>query len=418
MVDIPRKSQARRRLIRRVLYGVTALLVLSGSGWYVSHLESAVPSVELDKIWTDTVKRGPMLCQVRGLGRLVPEEIQWVTAATGGRVEKIIKAPGAKVYPDTVLIELSNPRLEQETLNAEWDWKAAQTSLEDLKITLENDQLAQEAEISRLESEYKQADLEYRANAELAKDGLIAEIDLKLKEATAERLSNKLKIEKKRYKAKKKSIKAKLDVQQTKIDQLYAIYELKKSQTDQLKVCAGITGVLQLLSVEVGQQVSSGASLARVVNSERLKAELDITETQARDIQVGQEVSVDTRNSIIPGRVSRIDPTVTEGTVTVDVRLDAELPKGARPDLSVYGTIVLDRLEDVLYVGRPVHGNENSQAGFFRLDKDRKYAERVTVTLGTSSVNTIEIRYGLNVGDEVILSDMTAQGGFCKIQLK
>lgn len=418
MVDIPRKLNTRLRLFRRILYIVIVFSILTGTGIYVSRLESAPPSVDSDKIWTDIVKRGPMLCQVRGTGRLVPEETRWITAAANGRIEKIFKVPGAKVTPDTVLFELSNPRLEQETLNAEWDWKAAQTSLEDLKITLENEQLAQEDEISRIESEYKQADLEYRANAELAKEGLIAELDLKLKEAATERLDNKLKIEKKRYNAKKKAIKAKLAVQQTKIDQLHAIYKLMKNQAEQLKVCARVQGVLQLLSVEVGQQVAAGVSLARVVNSNRLKAELDIPETQARDIQIGQEVSVDTRRSIIPGKVSRIDPAVTDGTVTVDVRLEAELPRGARPDLSVYGTIILDRLEDVLYIGRPVNGQGNSRIGLFRLDKDRKKAERVTVMLGISSVNIIEVREGLNAGDEVILSDMTAQDGFDNIQLK
>lgn len=418
MVDIPRKSNTRLRLFRRILYGVIAVSILTGTAIYVSSLESAAPSVDLDKIWTDTVKRGPMLCQVRGAGRLVPEEIQWITAATNGRIERIFFEPGAQVSPDTVLIELSNSQLEQETLNAEWDWKAAQTNLEDLKVTLENRQLTQEADIARIESEYKQALLQYEAGSELAKDGLAADLEVKLKKVATEQLENRLKIEKKRFESGKKSIKAQLDVQQTRIDQLYAVYDLRKSQLKQLKVCAGVEGVLQLLSVEVGQQVNPGTSLARVVNSSRLKAELDIPETQARDIQIGQEVSIDTRNSIILGKVSRIDPTVTDGTVTVDVRLEAELPRGARPDLSVYGTIILDKLEDVLYVGRPVNGQGNSRIGLFRLDKDRKRAERVIVTMGISSVNTIEVREGLNVGDEVILSDMTAQDGFNSIKLR
>lgn len=418
MVDIPRKSQARPRLIRRILYGVIALSAISGAGWYVSRLKPAAPIVDLDQVWTDTVKRGPMLRQVRGLGKLVPEEIRWVTAATNGRVEEILLQPGAQVAPDTVLLELSNSQLEQETVNAEWDWKAAKTSLEDLKVTLENQQLTHEAEIARVESEYAQAVLRYAADSELAKDGLISNLELKLKKETAEQLDNRRQIEKKRFESSKKSIEAQLAVQQTRIDQLHALYALKKSQLDQLKVRAGVRGVLQLMSVEVGQQVAPGANLTRVANPNRLKAELNIPETQAKDIQIGQEVSIDTRNGIIPGKVSRIDPAVINGTVTVDVRLVAELPKGARPELSVDGTIVLDRLEDVLYVGRPVQGQENSRIGLFRLDADRKRAERVTISLGISSVNTIEIREGLNAGDEVILSDMTAQDGNNNIRLK
>ena len=406
------------RFIRRILYGLVAILALASTGWYVSRLEPAAPTVNLNDVWADTVKRGPMLCQVKGIGSLVPEEIRWITAATDGRVEKIVLAPGAHVSPDTVLLELSNSRLEQETLNAEWDWKAARTALEELKATLENQQLTQEAEIARIESEYKQAVLQYDVNVKLAEEGLVADLDVKLEKATVDQLENRLRIEKKRFEAGKKSIQAQLAVQQTRIDQRRAVYELGKSQMEQLKVCAGVDGVLQLLSVEVGQQVIPGASLARVVNSKKLKAELSIPETQAGDIQIGQEVSIDALNSSIPGKVSRIDPSVTDGMVTVDVRLEAELPKGARPDLSVYGTIVLDRLEDALYVGRPVQGRGNSQIGLFKLDRDRKQAERVTVTLGISSVNSIEVREGLNVGDEVILSDMTAKDGFDSIKLK
>lgn len=418
MVDIPRKSQKRQRLVRRIVYSVIILGAVGAIGWYLWRLEPAAPAVDLDQLWTDTVKRGPMLRQVRGLGKLVPEEIRWVTASTNGRVENILLEPGARVSPDTVLLELSNSQLEQETVNAEWDWKAALTSLEDLRVTLEDQQMTQSSEIARVESEYAQAVLRYEADSELAEDGLVSSLELKLKKETAEQLDNRLQIEKKRFESRKKSIEAQLAVQQTRIDQLHAVYALKKSQLDQLKVRAGVSGVLQLLSVEVGQQVAPGANLARVANPERLKAELNIAETQAKDIQTGQEVSIDTRNSIIPGIVSRIDPAVIDGTVTVDVKLEAELPKGARPDLSVDGTIVLDRLEDILYVGRPVQGQENSRIGLFKLNPDRTKAERVTVSLGTSSVNTIEVKQGLNPGDEVILSDMTAQDGFDHIRLK
>jgi HlyD family secretion protein len=418
MVDIPRKSQSRLRWIRRILYSVIALSAISGTGWYISQLESAAPTVDLDQVWTDMVKRGPMLRQVRGLGRLVPEEIRWVTAATTGCVEIILLQPGARVAPDTVLLELSNSQLQQNTVSAEWDWKAAQTSLEDLKVTLENQRLTQEAGIAMAESEYTQAVLRYEADSELAKDGLVSSLELRLKKETLEQLNNRLQIEKKRFESSRKSIEAQLAVKLTRIDQLHAAYDLKKRQLDQLKVRAGVGGVLHIVSVEVGQQVSPGTNLARVANPDRLKAELKVAETQAKDIQVGQEVSIDTRNSIIPGKVSRIDPAVIDGTVTVDVKLEAELPKGARPDLSVDGTIVLDRLEDVLYVGRPVQGQEDSRIRLFKLDPDRTKAERVTVSLGTSSVNTIEVKEGLNQGDEVILSDMTAQEGYDSIRLK
>ncbi len=416
-MDIPRKSQARLRLIRRIIFSIIALGAIGGISWYVSQLEPADPPVDRAQVWIDTVKRGPMLRQVRGLGKLVPEEIRWVPAATEGRVEEIFLKPGARVAPNTILLELSNSQLEQETVNAEWDWKAAETSYEDLKVTLESEELTQVSEIARIESEYRQAQLRYEADLELAEQGLVSGLDLKLKKETAAQLDNRLRIEKKRLDIRKKSITAQLAVQQTRIEQLHAIYALKKSQLDQLQVRAGVNGVLQLLSVEVGQRVAPGTNLARVADPNRLKAELSIAETQAKDIQIGQEVSIDTRNSIIPGMVSRIDPAVIDGTVTVDVALKAELPKGARPDLSVDGTIVLERLEDVVYVGRPVQGQADSQIGLFKLDPDGKRAIRVTVKLGRSSVNTIEVKEGLKPGDQVILSDMTAQDGFDRIRL-
>ncbi len=416
-MDIPRKSQARLRLIRRIIFSIIGLGAIGGISWYVSQLEPADPPVDRDQVWIDTVQRGPMLRQVRGLGRLVPEEIRWVPAATEGRVEEIFLKPGANVTPNTVLLELSNSQLEQETVNAEWDWKAAKTSYEDLKVTLESEELTQVSEIARIESEYRQAQLRYEADLELAEQGLVSGLDLKLRKETAEQLDNRLKIEKKRLDIRKKSITAQLAVQQTRIEQLYAIYALRKSQLDQLQVRAGIGGVLQLLSVEVGQRVAPGTNLARVADPSRLKAELDIPETQAKDIQIGQEVSIDTRNSVIPGLVSRIDPAVIDGTVTVDVALKAELPKGARPDLSVDGTIVLERLDDVVYVGRPVQGHADSQSGLFKLEPDGERAIRVTVKLGRSSVNTIEVKEGLEPGDQVILSDMAAQDGFDRIRL-
>jgi HlyD family secretion protein len=417
MVDIQRKSNARRRLILRIVYCAIVLGAISGMSWYVSKLKPAAPNVDRATVWIDTVKRGPMLRQVRGLGRLAPEEIRWVPAVTEGRVERKLLEAGAQVTPDTILLELSNPRLEQETLNAEWDWKAAETSYADLKVKLESQQLTQAADTTRIESEYEQAKLQYEADSDLARDGLISGLDVRLKKVAAEQLGIRLQIEKKRLEINKESIEAQLAVQRTKIDQLKAVYALKKSQLDQLKVRAGVNGVLQMLAVDVGQQVAPGANLARVANPNKLKAELNIPETQAKDIQLGQSASIDTRNGIIPGRVTRIDPAVKDGTVAVDVKLEAELPKGARPDLSVDGTILLERLEDILYVGRPVQGQPDSQVSIFKLGPDGKKAERVTVKLGRSSVNTIEIKEGLKPGDQVILSDMTAQDGTDSIRL-
>ena len=417
MVDIPRKSRARQRLIKWIACGVITLGAIAAISWYVLRLKPAAPPVDRAAVWIDTVKRGPMLRQVRGLGKLVPEEIRWVPAVTEGRVERKLLEPGAPVHQDTILIELSNPELQQKTTDAEWEWKAAESSYADLKVKLESQQLNQEADTARTESEYEQAVLSYEANSELARDGLASNLDLKLKKSAATQLGNRLKIEKKRLEINKESIAAQLAMQRTRIDQAQAIFALKRSQLDQLKVRAGVEGVLQEIEVDVGQSVAQGAKLARVANPRKLKAELNIPETQAKDIQIGQETSIDTRSEIIPGRVSRIDPAVKDGTVTVDVRLEAELPKGARPDLSVDGTIVLEKLDDVVYVGRPVQGQPDSQVSLFKLDLEGKRADRVTVKLGRSSVNTIEIKEGLRPGDQVILSDMADKDGFDSIRL-
>jgi HlyD family secretion protein len=416
-VDIPRKSKFLTRLIRRIIFSVVALVAIGGISWYVWQLEPADPIVDRAEVWVDTVKRGPMLREVSGLGKLVPEEIRWVTAATEGRIERIVLEPGARITPNTVIMELTNSQLEQATVNAEWDWKAAETTYEDLKVTLESQELTRESENARLESEYQQALLSYEANSELARDGLVSGLDLKLKKAVVDQLAGRLEIEKERLKIMKESITAQLAVQRTRIDQFRAAYDLKKSQLDQLKVRAGVDGVLQLLSVEVGQRVAAGANLARVANPNKLKAELKIPENQAKDIQIGQEASIDTRSSIISGKVTRIDPAVTDGTVTVDVALETGLPRGARPDLSVDGTILLERLEDVIYVGRPTFGQSDSRLGLFKLDSDGKGAVRVNVEFGRSSVDTIEVKKGLKPGDKVILSDMSAQSEYDSIRL-
>jgi HlyD family secretion protein len=418
-VDIPRESNTRLRLIRRIIGGVVLLGAIGGISWYIWHLKPASPEVDRAILYIDTVKRGTFPRQVRGMGKLVPEEIRWVPAVTDGRVEKKLLEAGARVTPDSVLVELSNPQLQQETVNAEWDWKAEENSYTDLDVKLHREQLNQQADMAKLESDHQQAVLTYEAHFDLYKNGLYPSLDLKRDKANADQLANRLKIENKQTEINGESAAAQLAEKRTRVDQRKALYSLKKSQLDQLKVRAGVEGVLQQILVEVGERVVQGAKLARVANPNKLKAELNIPETQAKDIQLGQEVSIDMRNNIyVPGKVSRIDPAVKDSTVTVDVRLEAELPKGARPDLSVDGTVVLERLIDVVYVGHPVQGQPDSQVSLFKLDADGKRAERTMVKLGRSSVSIIEIREGLKPGDQVILSEMSEYDSVDRIRLK
>jgi HlyD family secretion protein len=417
MTDILRKPQAHKRLIRRILYGGILLCAISGISWYVWRLPPAVPTVDRAGVWIDTVKRGSIPRQVRGVGKLVSEEIRWITASTDGRVEKKHLEAGASITPDTVLLQLSNPQLQQEAMNAEWDWKAEHNSYVDLKVRLDRDRMNEEADMAKLELDYEQAGLEYKSDSELHKDGLISALTLKRDEVHARQLADRLRIEKQRMEILKESITAQLAERGTRIDQRHAMYALKKSQLDQLTVRAGVAGVLQELPVDIGQRVSPGTNLARVANPKKLKAELNISATQAKDLQLGQEVSVDTGNGGLPGEVSRIDPAVKNDTITVDVRLKAELTKGARPDLSVTGTIVLDRLVDVLYTGRPPNAGEDRRISLFKLDTDGKRAKRVMVKLGRSSVDQFEIKEGLKPGDKIILSDMPEQDGYDSIRL-
>lgn len=417
-MDIPRPSAARRRRLRRVLYGLIGLgaIVLITVG--VSRLKPAAPTVERATVWIDTVRRGPMLRQVRGLGTLVPEKIRWIPAITEGRVERRLVQPGAVVKVETVLLELSNPELEQAALEAEMQLKAAEAEYTNLRVQLESQLLTQQAQAAAVQAEYRQAKLQAEANEELAKDRLISELMLKLSKVRAEELAARFEIEQKRSSILSESVKAQLAAQQARVEQLRALFELRRSQVEALRVRAGIGGVLQQVLVEVGQQVTPGTNLARVADPTRLMAQIRIAETQAKDIQIGQQASIDTRNGVVPGHVIRIDPAVQNGTVTVDVALEGPLPKGSRPDLSVDGTIEIERLDDVLYVGRPAFGQERSVVGLFKLVNGGKEAVRVQVKLGRSSVNTIEILDGLHSGDQVILSDMSAWDAFDRIRLK
>lgn len=419
MVDIARPSSvARNKRIRRIVLAAAALLAIGVVTVLLSRLKPAAPTVERATVWVETVKRGPMLRSVHGLGTLVPEEIRWIPAVTAGRVERIDVHPGTPVEPDTVILELSNPATTQASLEAESQLKAAQASLTSLRAQLQNELLSQQSVAASVESEYRQAKLQAEADAELAKENLISAIQAKVSMMKADALANRDAVEKKRLAETAASIQARLSVQQEEVDRQRALAALRRSELASLKVRPGVKGVLQQVPVEVGAQVAPGTNLARVANPLRLKAELKIPETQAKDVEIGQVAQIDTRNGIIPGRVSRIDPAAQGGQVTVDVALEGELPKGARPDLSVDGTIELERLTDVLFVGRPAYGQESSAVSLFKLLDDGETALRVNVSLGRASVNTIEVKSGLAEGDQVVLSDMSTWDGFDRVRLK
>ena len=417
-MDIARPSNARQKRIRQVLYAVALLSVVGLITLGLSRLKPAAPSVDGATVWRDTVKRGPMLRQVRGLGTLVPEDIRWIPSTTQGRVERIILRPGTSVTADSVILVLTNPQLEQELHDAELKVRAAEATQSSLRVQLQNDQLQQRASSATIEAEYNKAKTTFEMKEALAKDQLVSALDLKQAKVDSEQLAIRNEIARQQLASAEESTRAKLAVQQSDLDQVRAILQLKKRQYDELKVRAGFSGMLQLVQVEVGQQVGPGANLVRVANPGRLKAELKIAETQAKDIQLGQVASIDTRNGIVDGRVIRLDPSVQNGTRTVDVSLPDVLPKGAVPDLSVDGTIELERLNDVLFVGRPAFGQEQSTVGLFKVDSDGSGASRTQVKLGRSSVNNIEVLSGLKVGDTVVLSDMSAWDAFDRVRLK
>jgi len=420
-MDIQRPaSVARKKKMRQVAAGVAALLVIALVSVVLARLKPAAPTVERATVWVDTVKRGAMLRQVRGLGTLVPvdEARRWIPAATQGRVERIVLRPGAEVAPDTVVLELSDPLAQQLLDEAEQQLLATEADLASLDARLQTERLNQRSVAATVEADFEQARLEKEVNEDLAKDGLVSSLVLKQSTVRADSLSTRNRLEQERVKVAEDNIRAQLKAQQARIDQLRSLVNLRRQQVDQLRVRAGMHGVLEQVPVEVGQQVAPGTNLARVADPTRLKAELRIAETQARDLTIGQVASVDTRNGIIPGKVVRIDPAAQNGTVTVDVQLEGPLPRGARPDLSVDGTVELERLDNVLYVGRPAFGQEQSTVGLFKLDAATGEAERVQVQLGRSSVNTIEVLSGLADGDQVVLSDMSAWDQFDRIRLR
>jgi len=418
-MDIKRpKSAARNRLARKIIYVVIAVAAVSLITYAVSRLKPAAPGVERSTVWIDTVKRGGMLRQVRGLGTLVPEEVRVIAAATQGRVERVLVKPGTQVSAGTVLIELSNAELQQAVQDADYQVKAAEADYNNLRVKLESERMTQQAAAATVHADYQQAKIQSDTDEQLAREGLVAPLNLRLSRVKVEDLANRYKIEQQRLEVNVKAVQAQLAAQQSRIAQIRALSALKRSQAASLRVLAGTNGVLQQMQVEVGQEVTPGTNLARVAEPQHLKAELKIAETQAKDIQLGQPTSIDTRNGIIPGHVSRIDPSVLQGTVTVDVALDGALPQGARPDLSVDGTIELENLKNVLYVGRPAFGQAQSTVGMFKLEDGGKSAVRVNVHLGRSSVNTVEIMDGLQEGDQVILSDTSQWDSSNRILLK
>jgi HlyD family secretion protein len=413
----------RRRQHRRWRMGLAAAGVLALIAWGVSRLKPAAPLVEKSTVWIDTVKRGEMLRQVRGNGTLVPEEIRWIPAMNAGRVERILVLPGAAVKPDTVLVELSDPQLEQDVFEAESQVKGAQADLANLKVQLASEKLTQQAGVATAQADYTTAKAESDINEALGKTGLVAAVTVIESKAKTEELSKLLDIEKERLTMTDESAKAQTAAENEKIAQLQGLLDLKQRLVEGLKIKAGMEGVLQRLgddnaTLQEGQQLSAGAPVARVASQTKLKAEIKVAETEARDVQLNQSAEIDTRNGIIPGHVVRIDPAVENGTVTVDVSLDGSLPKGARPDLSVDGTIQLELLANVLYVGRPVQGQPDGKLDLFKVVDNGRTAMRVPVGLGRSSVSTIEITGGLHAGDQVILSDMANWDQYERIRLE
>ena len=416
-MDIRREGVAEAKRRRRILYSIAGIAAVALITLGLSRLEPAAPSVDRATVWLDTVKRGEMLRQVRGPGTLVPEEIRYISISNEGTVDRIVILPGPHVESDTIILEMTNPQLEQSTLDAELSLRAEEAEYADLKVRLESQLLNDQASAAKVESDYRQALLQTEADERLFADSLIPELTYKISKLRADELANRNEIEKRRLVIGAESVEAQLASKRARLEQTRALYRLRVDQLDELSVRAGIAGVLQEVPVEVGQRVPAGTVLAVVARPDRLKTELRIAETQAKDIVVGQSAKIDTRNGVIDGRVVRIDPAVREGTVTVDVALLGELPPGARPDLSVDGTIEIERLENVLYVGRPAYGQAGSRITLFRLLEDGRTATRVPVELGKSSVNTIEIISGLEIGDQVILNDISQYEDYDRIRL-
>lgn len=418
-MDIARPDRKKKIARQRLVAGAVGLLVVCGAAWGISRLKPAAPSVDRSTVWTDTVKHGELVRQVRGIGTLTPKEdmIRLIPAQTEATVVKINVLPGAVVKPETVLLQMADPQLDQELLTAQLDLKSAQVDYSNLQAKLQSDLMTQRSGAATVTADHNQAEKQAESDKALYKLGVISGLTYSASQGKADQLSLQDKIEADRLTVNQKAIVTQLEVQQTKVQQAQAMLDLKQRQESALHVTAGIAGTLTSMPLQIGQHVTPGTTLAEVVQPDQLKAALKIPETQARDIQIGQPAEIDTHNGVVTGNVTRVDPAVVNGTVTVDVAMVGALPQGARPDLSVDGTIDLDRLKNVLYVGRPAVGNENSTISLFRVTADGKYADRVNVKVGKASVNAIQILNGLSEGDTVILSDMSRWDNVDRVRL-
>lgn len=418
-MDVKRPQRKNRRRLKLAVYAALCVMAVALITYGLSRLPKAAPSVSRSTVLTDTVKRGQMLRNVRGLGTLIPEEIRQIAAPVEGRVEQKFVKPGENVGPGTVLVTLSNPTLQQATVDVEYQIKSAEADMNNLKSRLESDRIAQQATLASVQSDYQQAKIQLDADEELAKEGLVAALNLRISRVRVEQLANRVEVEKKRIDQNKSQVSAQIAAQQARIEQLRAQLRLNQEQVASLQVRAGTAGVLQEVTVEVGQQITPGTNIARVADPTSLKAALQIPETTIKDITLGQTAVIDTRGGgTVSGRVQRIDPAARNGTFTVDVRLEGPMPQGARVDLSVDGTIELERLDDVLYVGRPATGGGGqATVSLFRVSPDGREATRVQVKLGRTSVNNVEVLEGLNQGETVILSDTSQWDGVDRLQL-
>ncbi len=418
-MDIDRPDLKKRKFRRQVLWSVIGLVLLAGIIVFVLRLKPAAPTVDRSTVWTDTVKRGNMVRQVRGLGTLVPREdrIRSIPAETDGTVVRILKLPGAQVHPDTILLQLTNPQLSQEAQDAALQLNEAEADYHNTQVSLESSLMDRRATAADIHAQFQQAQLQARTDKALYKLGVISGLSSSDSQGKADALITREELEKEEISINQKALQTQLAVQKAKVEQARALAELKQREVDALNVRAGIEGVLVQMPLQMGQHVPVGTELAQIIQPDQLKAQLKIAETQAHDVQIGQAAEIDTHNGVVSSMVTRIDPAVVDGTVTVDVRLDGPLPAGARPALSVDGTIDLQRLNDVTYVGRPAFGNENSTISLFKLDPDGKYATRVPVKVGRASVNEIQILSGLKAGDTVILSDMSRWDNVDRIRL-
>lgn len=413
----PQKSKSRKR-IRVVALVIVGLAAIGGITYGLAKMKPAAPTLERSTAVIDTVKRGEMVREVRGNGTLVPQVTRWIPAPADGRVERILVQAGVEVSAGTVIVELSNPEMEQQAIDAQFQVKTAEAEAENLKVRLESDSMSQQSQIASIAAEYSQAKLQLDTDEALAKKGLVADLTLRVSRVRVQDLANRVKVEQQRLAIAGRSTKAQMNAQHSRVQQLRALAKLKNDQVDALKVRAGTNGVLQQVIVQEGQQVTPGLNIARIADPASLKAELKIAETQIKDVRVGQLAKVDTRNGVIEGQVSRIDPAAREGTFTVDVFFTGELPSSARPDLSVDGTIELERLRNVLYVGRPAFGQGQQTVGMFKLGPDGQEATRVTVMLGRTSVSTIEVLEGLREGDQVIISDTSTMDNYKTIRVR